>query len=108
MSDDNGMRDLQVSEEVQEAATWLCDNCGTQNTADLTHCKSCAYRRDFRAEELPEIDFAALQQTITSTDESRLLRVQRYISLAKDSLLLVFVIFAFVLGMRLNSNWPFQ
>src|SRR5690606_13832061 len=25
-----------------------------------------------------------------------------------DSLLLVFVIFAFVLGMRLNSNWPFQ
>ncbi|MCB1185636.1 hypothetical protein KDL29_00585 [bacterium] len=108
MNDDNGMRDLQVSEEVQERTTWLCDNCGTTNTDELTHCKGCAYRRDFRAEELPDIDFAALQHTIESTDESRFKRIHRYISLAKDALLLVFVIFAFVLGMRLNANWPFQ
>lgn len=108
MTSDNGMNDLQVTEEVQEATTWLCDNCGTTNTADLTHCKSCAYRRDFRAEELPDIDFAALQQTMESTSESRLRKWHGYLTLAKDGLLLVFVIFAFAVGMRLNANWPFQ
>ncbi|MEZ5338836.1 MAG: hypothetical protein R3F46_11300 [bacterium] len=108
MIDDTGMKDLQVSEEVQELTTWQCDNCGTTNTSDLTHCKGCAYRRDFKAEELPDIDFAALHQTIESEGETRLRRLHGYLTIAKDVLLLVFLIFAFSMGMRLNANWPFQ
>ncbi len=108
MTDEKGMKDLQVSENVQELATWHCDNCGTANTEDLTHCKGCAYRRDFKAEELPEIDFAALQHSIETSTESRLRKWHGYLTVAKDGLLLIFVIFAFVLGLRLNANWPFQ
>ena len=108
MNTDSGMNDMQVSENNKELAVWSCDNCGTVNTEDLTHCKGCAYRRDYRQEELPNIDFSALQQSLETSTESRIRTWHGYLTIAKDALLLIFVIFAFVMGMRLNANWPFE
>jgi hypothetical protein len=108
MKSDSGMNDLQVTETGEKLADWACDNCGTMNTGDLSHCKGCAYRKDFRSEEFPNIDFSALQKSLDSSADIRFRTWHSYLTIAKDALLLIFVIFAFAMGMRLNANWPFE
>jgi hypothetical protein len=75
------------------------------NAASATVCEKCGYKLAF---DVSSPVAPAIKIPVITEEDSVRERLKVYLSLVKDSVVIIFAIVLLAIGVRLLSNWPFE